>query len=365
MRVSLATVVAMAMTQGCAGSSATHSATSRVHFYDDPRLSVLSPAVRDDMELGDFRLGAGYAVDVVSGATQALTVDAVSSATRFSERRHQAGASVGYAPSPETELSGGYALSSEPDHTVHAPSAGVTWEMLDRMVRASLRYQLLAESIGRVDDLAFSADALGHRLDLGWTQITTRTLVVTLLGSATAYDCDAAIGCFANPYRYVGVGGLSGGRAALGERHPDTRVTGAGALRAAWGFSGASALHAGYRFSMDTWAITAHTGDAAFVTELIRDRLLARAEARATTQTAASFYRARYLGGEGSVPAYRTADSELSPLWNVKLGLHLEWDLGPLRLVGELGRMWNQYPEFPALPSRHAWTGGLGLDAEL
>jgi hypothetical protein len=232
------------------------------------------------------------------------------------------------------------------------------------MVRATARYQLLFESIGRVDAESFSSRALGYRLDVGWTQIVTKSLVVTALATATAYGCGENIGCFASPYRYVGVGGLAGGRVALSERHPDTRFTGAGALRLAWAFSDTSAFHAGYRFSQDSWGVAAHTADAAGVAELLSNRLLVRTEARGTVQGAASFYESSYVGSNAAIPAHRTADAELSSLWNVRLLLHLEWELGAMRLAGELGRMWSQYPDFSALPARPAWIGGMGLDAE-
>jgi hypothetical protein len=232
------------------------------------------------------------------------------------------------------------------------------------MVRLSARYQLQAESIGRVDDTSFSEHALGHRLDLGWTQIATKSLTVTGLVTATAYDCDQGLGCFANPYRYVGVMQPGAGFIALIERHPDSRFTAAGALRVAWAFSNVGAIHAGYRWAGDSWAISAHTFDAALATEL-RERLLVRAEARATVQGEASFYQARYSTDSGVVPSYRTADAELSAMWNFKSQLHVEWAMKPIRFVGEFGRMWNQYPDFPSLPSRHAWIGGAGIDMDL
>jgi hypothetical protein len=348
---------------GC-GGAVTHKATSRVHFYGDERLSVISPSIRDEVQVHKTRIAADYAVDAVSGATQALTVDAVSSATSFSERRHQVGLSGAQALSPETELAAGYALSAEPDHVVHAPSATYTRGLMGDMARVSARYQLQIESIGRVDDTSFSEHALGHRLDLGWTQIATKSISITGLMTATAYGCDQGLGCFANPYRYIGVAQAGAGSVAVIERHPDSRYTGAAALRAAWAFSDVGALHAGYRFAVDSWEISAHTVDTALATELYH-RLLVRAEARATVQGAASFYSARYSAEPGTVPAFRTADAELSELWNFKSQLHLEWAFRRLRLVGEIGRMWNQYPDFPSLTSRHAWIGGIGVDADL
>ena len=362
MRMSLALAIA-ALASGCAGTVA-HQASARVHFYNDARLSVVSPSARDEVQRGDSRLAAQYAADVVTGATQALTVDAVSAATRFTERRHQLAVTGAHALAPETEISGGYSGSFERDDTVHAGSLGLSRELLQRMVRATARYQLLAVSVGRVGDETFSSHALGHRLDLGWTQIASTTVVVTGLATATAHSCSANIGCFANPYRYVGVKGAEGGRIALRERHPDARITGALALRVSWAFANASALHFGYRLATDSWGLGAQTADAAVGSELFARRLLARLEARATLQGAASFYASSYAAAARAVRRHRTADAELSTLRSLRLQLHLEWSLGPVRLVGELGRQWMEYPRFPALPHRHAWLAGLGLDAD-
>jgi hypothetical protein len=255
-------------------------------------------------------------------------------------------------------------MSAERDHAVHAPSVGVTTELLGQMVRASIRYQLVVESIGRADDPRFAAGALGHRLDLGWTQILGEAAVLKVLATATANDCTANIGCFANPYRYVGVAGSTFGVVALPERHPDRRFTAAGAVRLVWALSDASALHLGYRLSGDSWRIDAHAFDAAFAVEPTR-RWLLRAEARSVVQGAASFYRPTYQGNVDAMPRFRTADAELSSSWNVRLQAHVEWELGRARLVVRVGRQWSRYPDFDSLPSRNAWLGGLGLDLEL
>jgi hypothetical protein len=346
---------------GCAGSGMTHTASARLHVYADPRLTVVSPAIRDEAEWDDGRVAASYTADVVSGATQALPVDAISSATEFSEMRHQAAASGAYALTPETEIGAAYTFGIEPDHMVHAPAVAIATELFDGMTRASARYTLALESIGRAGDPVFEASASGHRVDLAVVQIATDTVVLSFLASGSLFVCSAELGCFANPYRYVRTA-APGGRIALPERHPTERGISAAAVRLAWALDDETALHAGYRFSIDSWAITAQTIDLAIAAELL-SKLLARVDASSTLQTGASFYRAsdEYTG----TPAYRTADAELSPLTSVRVVLHLEWDAGFVRLTGELGRMWNFTPSFEALPERHAWIGGAGLDADL
>ncbi len=361
MRLQMSAVALSAVALAACG--ATHEASSRVHFYADPRITVWSPAVEEKARVEGTTLTADYGVDVLSGATQVLTVDAVSSATRFQEERHQAGLTAARKVSRETEVSLSYQRSMEPDHVADAPSLGASQAFLDEQARATVGYQLIVETLTRAGEPSFSAEALGHRLDLGWTQIASRELTLTALATATLFDCTANVGCFSNPYRFVGVS-VDGRPLALRERHPASRQTGAAAARLAWAFAEASALHAGLRVASDTWSVTAATLDASLARELLGDKLLLRAEARATAQSQASFYRALYLGTASALPAYRTADSELSSLWNLRLQGAAEWSLGELRLVASVGHMWNRYSDFPSMPARDAWLGGLGLDAD-
>jgi len=92
------------------------------------------------------------------------------------------------------------------------------------------------------------------------------------------------------------------------------------------------------------------------------DRLLVRATARYTHQRGARFYRAAYTAASGAYPAWRTADAELSTLWNLTAQAHVQASWRGWRWVLSGGRMWNRYPHFPSLTQRDAWIGGGGLD---
>lgn len=365
MRVPLIRAAALAaiavVSSACARAEVGHTASARLHVYADPRITVVSPTVRDELEHDDWRGSADYAVDVVSGATTTLTADAVSTATTFADRRHQIGVGATRVLGAERELGVAYAASLEPDHAVHAPAISGGAELLDRMARAMLRYQLVAETLGRVDERAYRGEALGHRLDAGWTQILTRTLVLGVQATGTLTSCDRRAGCFVNPYRHVGVM-VGGAPLALAERHPDRRGTGAAALRVSWAARDDWALHLGYRAAADSWAVRAHGGEAAVATERFTGALLLRLDVRGTVQTAAAFYRARYPAEPLRAPTHRTADPELGALWNVRVQLHAELELGAVRAIAALGRMWNRHD---IAPDRDAWLLSLGLDAPL
>ena len=125
------------------------------------------------------------------------------------------------------------------------PFEPTSQELLDRAVRATIRYGWSFETVGRADDLAYLQRARGQRLDHGWTQILRKDLVLVFLGTGTLATCESYLGCFANPYRYVGVRRGSD-VLALSERHPASRGTLAGALRLSWALGRSEALHFGF-----------------------------------------------------------------------------------------------------------------------
>src|SRR5690606_12245969 len=67
---------------------------TRLDVFDDGDVRAWMPALAASWTGARTTLGARLGVDAVSGATPILTVDAVSSATTFSDVRKQAGVSV-------------------------------------------------------------------------------------------------------------------------------------------------------------------------------------------------------------------------------------------------------------------------------
>ena len=349
---------------------------ARVDVYTDGLITVVSPSAAGSAVLpGGVRVEAAYAVDVLSGATRTLTVDAVSSATHFEEERHEAHGAVTVEVAPYTTMGAAYSLSIEPDYATHAVSASFAREVLERMATLTLAYRVNVESFGVAHDPGPRESLLGHALDLSWSQILGPGTVLTGLASAHVAYCGDTLGCHAGAYRWVGV--YAGGAEpkdviALRERHPPQRVRGAAALRLVQSLGGGFALHAGYRFYGDSWHILGHTLDAALAASLFAERLVLRAETRFTWQSAASFYRDRYVADEatGALPAYRSADREMAGLWDVMAGLRGEWSidggelLRQLRINLRLAHIWYRYEAYSELPHREAWLVGAGVSAE-
>ncbi len=349
---------------------------ARVDVYTDGLITVISPSTSGSATLpGGVKVEAAYAVDVLSGATRAMTVDAVSAATHFEEERHEAHGVVSMEVAPYTTMGAAYSLSLEPDYETHAVSATFVREVLDRMATFSLAYRVNIESFGVAHDPGPRESLLGHAFDLSWSHILGPGTVLTGLVSAHIAYCGDTIGCHSGAYRWVGV--YSGGDeakdvVALRERHPAQRVRGAAAIRLAQSLGSGFALHGGYRLYGDSWHILGHTVDAAFTSSLFAERLVLRAEARFTWQSAASFYRDRYIAPDSgdTMPAYRTADREMAGLWDVMLGLRAEYaiDIGgwlrQLHVNLRVAHIWYRYEAYSELPHRESWLIGGGLSAE-
>ncbi len=370
---------ASAETEADAEAPSNVEVASGIHVYQDHRLTVVAPAALiTATTASDDTFTASYTADIISGATQTLSADVVSSATQFEDVRHQGTVAADFSLSPQQRLGGGYTLSYEPDHVAHVPSVSYSTEQWNRRILASLTYSLTLEDFGRVDDPSMSEHSTSHQVDVAADTIVSPNTVVTALATAFLSECDPTLGCQSNPYRYVAVGVLEPGHApariALPERHPDRRAGGAGGLRIAYAMGQQWALHAGYRYYLDNWDIDGHTGSLSVAFEAFSRQLELRLGTRATVQNAASFYRSSYEAtpyAPDELPAFRTADAELSALWNASLAARVEWtfpDAGPvqdLKISAQISHLWQRYPNFPSVPERDAWVGGLGLGGDL
>lgn len=359
MRLQLAAVLLL---MGC-GHTRT-KASSRLHIYSDQRITVVSPSIASDVEVADgVSVALAYDYDAVSGATQSISPDAVSSATHFDEERHQLSLSAAREGNEGALASVSYSGSVEPDHWAHTISAKGAIERIHRRARISAGYSLSYEGIGTIFDETLPDRATTHQINSQWAHIVSTKTVVTALATARLATCTSGVGCRANPYRYAIVD-REAGRLAIRERHPNRRIAGAGALRVSHSLSDSLAVHAGYRLFRDTWRVTGHTWDASLARALRHDTLVVRLETRATVESAASFYAPSYEAPANMIPSHRTADAELSGVRNASVGGRVTWTLGWAQLYGRLSHLWMRYPNFKAVPERDAWMISFGLNAE-
>ncbi|HEX4405843.1 MAG TPA: DUF3570 domain-containing protein, partial [Polyangia bacterium] len=215
---------------------ATQDAASRVTLFEEPSklnkgVNVIHPQIDAGTTLGpDFRFGVGYNVDIVSGATPAIFgphsgVDAVTTATKFSDLRQEAHGSLSYER-PSSSVSVAYAYGWEHDYRSHAVTATTRSDLLDHNFTLGLSYTHNFDSVcdnnnSNVGDQPLDlkpllnsshcfndamTDVVSHRLSidtfqpsLSWT--ATPRLILQLGSTIQILD-----GFQSNPYRSVQLG---------------------------------------------------------------------------------------------------------------------------------------------------------------
>ena len=323
-------------------------AASRFTMFREPGtknagITVLHPQTDVSAELNGASVSAGYEVDMVSGATPRVFggVDAVTSATRFTDLRQAARASVGWNVA-DVGLLAGYSYGWESDYISHTLQVGARGDFLEKNFTLGLFYTRNIDSVcdannalaqglldrkslvssdkcfeaGQVETVKRSVDIHTFEPTLSWTA----TPKLLLQFGATLQLLD---GFQSNPYRRVLVG--SQGRTPQ-ERVPETRQRYALFARANYAVpalrAAVSLLGRTYR---DSWDVLAATADAWF-TSYLTDALLFGVHGRYHKQTGALFYRSapdyETLGPPGS---YWTGDRELAPLGTITSGLKIAY----------------------------------------
>ena len=304
-------------------------------------LTVIHPQTDISAAFGSgVSVAGGYAVDIVSGATpKVFGVDAVSTATRFSDTRHEVRGALTYSRAT-AEVTAGYSYGWESDYKSNGLTVTTRSDVLDHQVTLGFAYthnfdtvcdQDNTASAGRpLDRVALSSSQNCFKSGAGAQGTVTHALNIDSLepsvtwaatprlllqGGATVQILD---GFQSNPYRQVELG--SAARTPQ-ETVPNLRQRFAVFGRSAYAFPRTrTALQAMTRLYRDTWAVEAVTGEL-LVNQYLAKFLLFSVRGRVHAQRGASFYRDargyRLLGPNGQ---YWTGDRELSPMENLLVG---------------------------------------------
>ncbi|MCO4762532.1 MAG: DUF3570 domain-containing protein [Myxococcales bacterium] len=363
-----ATTTGLAQTTGKSGVTAGGGTGAVLVYVDDNNTQVIKTTTSGRAVHGKTTTSAVVGFDFITAAS----VDLVTAASPhgFSERRTQVGTNVDHNFGQGTRMNGGYNLSHEPDYLTHAMRIGGQYELFARHLILSAGYGLSLSEVGRRNDSVFKRNRHSHDLNLTATRIVTRTLALDL-----SYGLSLVRGFQANAYRYVRLyDGTSIGNpmtshlTAVRERAPDERVRHTAGARVRWRMASGLFVHGGYRGYVDTWGLTAHTGTARLLWSPHQQWSLAL-RGRGHVQGAVGFYQAQYRSFP-DVPALRTADKELGPLWTGLVGLQLEWS-PPLTWADGLhvgtGADWlhMRYLDFPFLDRRNALMLTFDVTLEL
>lgn len=308
-------------------------------------LTVIHPQADFGVDLGRYvNLAAGYAADAVSGATATVyKVDAVTSATKFSDTRQEGHLALGFQ-GRRSKISFNAMVGNERDYLAHAIGGDASIDLPGRNTTVALAYShsfdqvcdkdngnampLEREALTGADpcnkkDGLFGKDDPGvtvwHDLSIDTAQLTvTQNLTPTTNMQIAAYG-QVLDGFQSNPYRRVQVGPSS----------PQEHIPNE---RARWSVTARlnrflpklhSAVHFSARFYDDTWRVVGGDVELAY-SQYIGNSLLIRFHARVYQQSAASFFKdAFFYETQSTAGEYYTGDRELSPVRDAVVGMKL------------------------------------------
>ncbi len=305
-------------------------------------LTVIHPQADFGIDLGKYvTLDAGYSADAVSGATSVVyQVDAVSSATKFSDVRHEGTIGLGFQ-GKRSKLSFSATLGTERDYLSRAFGGGASIDLPGRNTTIGLSYSHSYDLVCDKDNgsatpleshaltgsdpcaksgVVFGKDTPGMTI---WKDLSIDTAQATLTQNLTpvmnmqvaAYG-QILQGFQSNPYR----------RVRIGPNSPQEHIPG---TRDRWSVSVRlnryipklkGAAHLDARFYDDTWGVIGGDVELAW-SQYIGKSLLLRVHARAYQQSAARFFKdAFFYQTESTAGEYFSGDRELSPVRNATFG---------------------------------------------
>jgi Protein of unknown function (DUF3570) len=330
------------------------------------QLHVVHPALDVHVDLGHpaISLNLGYNADIVTGATPRTygkplsSLDAISSATSFSDTRHSVHGGLELRVGP-TQLSAGYTFGIENDYRSHAIDAAAQVDLWGKNTTFKLGYshnfdsvcdadnrgamplerQALQTSKGCFEDNAKGIVTESVAIDsyaVSWTQVVTPILLTDVSVGLQVVD-----GFQSNPYRRVR---LFNGTVEAQESEPllRQRLAIQGRMRLAIKRAKA-AIGAVARFYDDTWGVVSGTAELSWE-QYLAPNFLIRLRGRFYQQSRAVFYRdageALSYDSVGPVGQYFTGDRELSPFRDWLAGVKISY-LKAADERGKLGRVFE------------------------
>ena len=251
------------------------SAEGMYHLYKGGGVTASGPALLVRKSLADkVSLSATYFVDAVSNAS----IDVVTTASPFKEKRTEYGFSADYAVR-DSLITLSTTSSKEPDYTADAVSLDVAQETFGGMTTVNLGFTRALDRVGKHGDASFFDYAKHWQYRLGVTQILTPQWLMSANLEVVSDD-----GFLGNAYRAARVFG-----ATVPERNPRTRSSRAVKFRALGDLGSRDSVHVDYRYFWDTWAIKAHTLEGGY-SRYFGENWLGDAFVRFYSQDKALFY---------------------------------------------------------------------------
>ncbi len=369
MRLQLAATLLLASTSIAAAEDRSEVSTSMfVEKRDGGKggLVVIHPQASFGFDLGRFvTFDVAYAADAVSGATATIyQVDAVSTATKFSDLRNEGTVSLGFQGKRSRIVFSG-TFGTERDYLTRQVAAAASVDLPGRNTTVGLAYshgsdQVCNKDNGMAtplesralisDDPCNKPSVISGKDTAGMTKwedlsLDTASLTITQNLSPTmnaqfALYGQVAEGFQSNPYRRVKIGPNS-----PQEHIPDTR--------ARWSLTARlnrylpklkAAAHFDARIYDDTWGVVGGNVEMGY-SQYVGKALLLKLHARVYQQAAATFFKdAFFYETESTAGEYFTGDRELAAIRNVNLGGKLT-----IITIGEDKPVWGLFDKLQLL----------------
>ena len=282
-------------------------AEAMVHVYKGGGVTAAGPALLVRKSIADkVSLTGSFYVDAVSNAS----IDVVTTASPYKERRNEAGLALDYAVR-DSLITLAVGASKEPDYETRSISLDIAQETFGGMTTVNVGFTRAADEVGKVGDPGFIDQAKHWQYRVGVTQILTPKWLASVNLEAISDS-----GFLGNTYRVARVFG-----AAVPERHPRTRSSRALKLRAVGDLGSRDAVRAEYRYFWDTWDIKAHTVEAGYG-RYVGESFLGDAFIRYYTQSAALFY----SDNAQSETTYVSRNRQLADFDSLVVGAKLSYD---------------------------------------
>ncbi len=348
-RVAAARLTALAGAIALLGAS-TASADDAVEFtttwFQEQRqgglggLTVVHPQLDVGIAGEVVEVDLGYAADAVSGATATVySSDAVSSATTFSDLRHEGRFGLGFV-GKRAQFGASAMVGVERDYVSIVAGAGGSIDLPGKNTNVALTYSHNFDEVCDKDnamlgiferraltgfdpcakDYVLGTDTPGVTV---WRDVSIDTAQGTVTQNLSpTMNMQLAIygqvidGFQSNPYR----------RVRVGENEPQENIP---TVRARLALSARlnrffpalrGALQVNGRYYSDTWGVNSGTGELAW-SQYAGSSLLVRLRTRIYQQSAATFFKdAFFYETESAAGEYFTGDRELAPVRNVLVG---------------------------------------------
>lgn len=292
---------------------------------DTDKTTVVAPRWHVGAPVADrTRVDFVYTADVWTSAS----IDIRTSASKrpVTEQRDEINTTV-TQEWDDFSLSGTYRYSHEYDYQSHGGTLSGSYAMAEKSTTLDFRVGATFDAVGRAGDQNFNRNVRNLNFRLGLTQLIDQNTFVQ-----AGYEIMDSNGFNSSAYRYVGFGATNGlcnqpdKMYCVPERNPTDRMKHAIVASGRRALGESFSVGLGYRFYLDNWAVSSHTGTVELGWLAGHDLLIAL-RYRFYMQAAAKHYKRRfeYIDAQ-TMPAFSN-DKELSAFMAHRLALDVEKDV--------------------------------------